>query len=147
VPKKSPDRVRPPRTLYLIKRLQAHTYVHLEAVLAPMDLTAGEYTVLSVLAHRDLLSSAQLARRFSVKPQSMIKLVASLESKQLISRAEAADNRRVLRVSLTNAGRRRLAECDRAVDRLEADLFAGLSVTELAGLRDLLGRLLESSVV
>ena len=66
------------RTIYLIKRAQFASYLRLEACLRPFRLTAAQYMVMSALGHRGQLSSAQLSRRFSVKPQSMFKLIATL---------------------------------------------------------------------
>ena len=91
--------------------------------------------VMSVLGHRGQLSSAQLSRRFSVKPQSMFKLITTLERKTLIARKEVDRDRRTLMVSLTSAGRRLLAQCDDAVDALEADILKSFSSAQLRQFR------------
>lgn len=130
------------RTLYLVKRLQHETYLRMDEVLQPLGVTVAQYTVLSMLGHRDGMSSAQLSRRYAVTPQTMIKLIAGLEGKGFISRRGAAGNRRVLQVSLTAAGRRLLATCEAAIDRVETALFAGFSRAESAQFRQALGRLL-----
>jgi DNA-binding MarR family transcriptional regulator len=126
------------RTSYLVKRLQHALYLRMESTLAPFELTATQYTVLSILGHRRDQSSAQLARRFAVTPQTMIKLVASLEAKGLISRAEGDEDRRRLVVSLTRAGRRVLEACEAAIDAMETEAFSALGEDRLAGLRSLL---------
>ncbi|HEY4775229.1 MAG TPA: MarR family transcriptional regulator [Xanthobacteraceae bacterium] len=123
------------RTIYLIKRAQFASYLRLEECLQPFELTAAQYMVMSVLGHRDQLSSAQLSRRFSVKPQSMFKLITTLTRKGLISRKELDNDRRTLEVSLTPAGRRLLDACEQAVDALEADLLKNFSATQLAQFR------------
>lgn len=76
------------------------------------DLTAPGYTALSVLARHPGVSLAELAVRSFVSPQSANQMIAALERRDLISRRADAANRRVLRTSLTEPGRRKLAACD-----------------------------------
>lgn len=134
-----------PRLIYLIRRLQVASYVELEDALRRFEITPTEYTVMSMLAHRERLSSAQLSRRFFVKPQSMIKLIASLEGKNLISRVAANGDRRVLEVSLTPAGKRMQVACEQAVDELEARMFARFSDSQLSQLRRLLQKAVDEN--
>ena len=97
------------RTIYLLSRLHYAIRQRLDEVLRQYDLTAVQYTVLSLLRSREQLSSAEIARRFSVKPQSMIEVILALESKHLIARAQTPGNRRTLCVTLRAEGRRLLA--------------------------------------
>jgi DNA-binding MarR family transcriptional regulator len=133
---------RAPRTSYLIKRAQYAVYVQLEERLKAFDLTAAQYAVFSIVGHRDGLSSAQLARRFAVTPQTMIKLIALLENKGLIRRSVDSDNRRALKVAVTAAGKRMLAKCEAEIDRMESDVFASFTGRELRQFREMLSRLL-----
>ncbi|MGE5148092.1 MAG: MarR family winged helix-turn-helix transcriptional regulator [Candidatus Eiseniibacteriota bacterium] len=126
---------RPPRTIYLIRRVQFMTYLRLEERLKPFGLTVAQYMVISMLGHSGRLSSAQLSRRFEVTPQTMFKLIASLRRKGAIARRGVSGDRRALEVSLTAAGRRLLVECEDAVDKLEAELFRGFAGRELRALR------------
>jgi DNA-binding MarR family transcriptional regulator len=123
------------RTLYLIRRVQFASYLRLEQTVRRLRLTTAQYMVLSMLGHRELLSSAQLSRRFSVTPQTMFKLIAPLKRKGLVSRKGMNGDRRSLRVSLTPAGRRVLAACEQAVDALEAELFRNFGGARLAQFR------------
>ncbi|HVO16655.1 MAG TPA: MarR family transcriptional regulator [Alphaproteobacteria bacterium] len=131
-----------PRTLYLVRRAQFTTYLRLEERLKPFGLTAAQYTVMSMLGHSGRLSSAQLSRRFEVTPQTMFKLLAPLRRKGLIARRGVNSDRRALEVSLTPAGRRVLAQCEAAIDALEAELFRGFTGRELRNLRALLAKFL-----
>ena len=123
------------RTLYLIRRVQFASYLRLEQVVQRLRLTTTQYTVLSMLGHRQPLSSAQLSRQFSVKPQTMFKLISTLDRKGLVSRKGQNGDRRSLHVSLTRTGRRVLAACESAVDVLEADLFRKFDRAALARFR------------
>jgi DNA-binding MarR family transcriptional regulator len=109
--------------------------MRLDAALAPHGLTTPEYTALSVLRHRDGLSSAQLARRTLVTPQAMNALVMSLERRRLITRSNHPVNARVQRASLTPRAKQLLDVCDEATASVEASLLAGLSRSESRAVR------------
>jgi DNA-binding MarR family transcriptional regulator len=128
--------------MYLARRLQILVRDEIENALAPLGITASQYMALSMLGRRDGLSSAQLARRFGIEPQSMTGIIKSLAARRLISRREADSNRRILRIKLTNAGRNCLDACESIVDRAENDLFAKLGQSELTVLRQLLLKVL-----
>jgi DNA-binding MarR family transcriptional regulator len=138
----SPE-VPPPRTLYLLRRLQVSAYLQMEAALKPFDVTPTQYMVLSSLATRGRSSSAQLSRRFSVRPQSMIKLILGLESVGHVERVAREDDRRVLEISLTRKGRSLLARCDEVVDSLENRMLEAFTEPELNGFRAGMLKLLE----
>jgi DNA-binding MarR family transcriptional regulator len=135
---------RKPRTIFLLRLLQLNLYNLLVDTLRPFDLKPIQYMVLSLSSSHGSWSTAELARRFDIAPQSMTEVVAALERKKLIARAKSADHGRVLTIRLTAAGMRTLERCDRAVDRLERTAFAGLDSEGLAAFRDLLGKALAS---
>jgi DNA-binding MarR family transcriptional regulator len=114
------------RTLYLIKQLETEVRLCLEEALRGFGLTPSLYLVLEVVARRPDLSAADLARRLSMTPQSMNELIAVLERGSLVHREADPANRRVLRIRATGAGTALVAHCDRAVDAIEAEAFAGL---------------------
>jgi DNA-binding MarR family transcriptional regulator len=133
-----------PRTIYLVKMVDIAIRAGLEQRLQEFQLTGAQYTVLSLLSSRDNLSSADLSRRFLVTPQSMNEMIMALERKELVSRQEDEDNRRILRVKLTAHGQAVLKKCDKQVDSLEAELFGGLEPSVLTGLRETLNAIVAS---
>jgi DNA-binding MarR family transcriptional regulator len=123
------------RTSYLIRRAQLLVYANLTECLRADDLTPIQYMMLSLSRRGGEMSSADLARRFSIAPQSVNEMIAALQRKKLIARRTTRENRRILRISLTPEGKQLLRKCDRQVDRMEKRLFAPLSQAELAALR------------
>jgi DNA-binding MarR family transcriptional regulator len=109
---------------YVVARLDRALRREIDEVVRPHDLTLARYTALSVIARRDGLSNAQLARRSYITPQSMSQVIAALESDGLIERQPDRSHRKILRARLTAKGRRVLAECDKAVDVLEEEMLA-----------------------
>lgn len=134
-----------PRTIYLIKRVEAASKAQLETSLRDLDLTAAQYTTLSLLASAADTSSAELARRVLVTPQSMSEMIAALERKGLIERRENEANRRILHVALSAAGRSLLSEAETRVDQVEAELFSALDDAGHAELREALSTVLRGS--
>ena len=130
------------RTLYLIKQVQYKTLVRLEAALQPLGVTPTQFRILTSLSHGEKRSSAELSRMFAVKPQTMIKQIAILESNGLIERHLAKDSKRVLEVTMTDAGRVALRACDKAATVLEAAIFACFGPGELETFRSLMQKLL-----
>ncbi len=134
---------RSPRTFYLLNQVSSAVRLRLERALREFDLTATQYTVMSRVKGREVLSSAKLARHHYVSPQTMNELIANLEARGLLSRMEDPENRRVLLVSLTQAGSDLIAACDRKVDGLEAEFFTSLNTADHGMFRKLLEILID----
>jgi DNA-binding MarR family transcriptional regulator len=121
--------------LYIIKQVELAVRSRLDDMLRPAGLTALQYTALTVLErHRDL-SSAQLARNSFVTAQSMADMISALEARGLIERHRDRADRRRLVVALTTTGQDLLGRYRDQVTALEAQMLAGLSRTEVSGLR------------
>jgi hypothetical protein len=70
-----------PSTLYLFKQLELVVRALLDDALRPLGLTTLQYTALTVLQRRSGLSSAQLARRSFLRPQTMNVMVQTLQER------------------------------------------------------------------
>jgi DNA-binding MarR family transcriptional regulator len=132
----------PFRTLYLVKQVQYKTFLRLEAALQPLGVTTTQFRILTALARGGKRSSAELSRLFGVKPQTMIKQIVNLESNGLIERNLAKGSKRVLEVSMTEAGRNALRACDKAATAVEDDIFSCFAPGELATYRGLMEKVL-----
>jgi DNA-binding MarR family transcriptional regulator len=130
------------RTFYLVKRLETEAGMALDRSLADYDVTGGQYLILSLVSREGGRSSAELARRAFITPQSMNEVIAALEHKGYIRRTENPDNRRILQVGLTREGRRLLTACDKAVDLAEEAFLSVLRPKKLAEFRATLEQLL-----
>lgn len=115
-----------PLTLYLVKRLELAIRARMDEALRPLGLTTPQFTALTVLRHRDGLSSAQLARRSFVTPQTMNEMVRALERNGHLERHRDPDNRRVLLIALTPSGRELLERCDPLISGIEAEMLGAI---------------------
>ncbi|OLT37820.1 MarR family transcriptional regulator [Actinomadura sp. CNU-125] len=119
-----------PLTLYLVKRLELVIRARMDEALRPHGLTTLQFTALTALRHRDGLSSAQLARRSFVTPQTMNEMVRALEKHGHIERRRDPGNRRVLLISLTGSGRALLRRCDPLVEAIEDDMLGAIPAVQ-----------------
>lgn len=100
---------------YALKRAQQALRGHLDTQLRNIGLTTPQYSVLAGLEFSAGLSSAELARRAFVTPQTMQSIIATLERDGLIRRMAHPVHGRVLTTELTPDGRSalRAAHCCR----------------------------------
>lgn len=127
-----------PRTVYLVKRAETVVRSGLADCLQPLDVTPRQYVTLSLLREERDQSSADLARKAGITPQSMSETIATLIRKGWIARLENPGHRRILMTRLTGAGEALLAECEKAVDVMETRLLSGFSKGDLDNLRQAL---------
>ena len=80
--------------MYLLNQANQAVRSRLEQDLRAIGLTGIQYTVLTIVAARDGISSAELSRRFFVTPQTMNEIVAGLERRGLLARVESPQSRR-----------------------------------------------------
>ena len=128
----------PSRATYLVKRLESAVRRSLDVEVQAQGLTTPQYAALSVLRGHPGLSSAQLARRSFVTPQSMHVMVAAFVRDGLVERRGDPDNQRILRNYLTEAGDLVLTRADEAAARIEQQMLAGLDDRETVRLRELM---------
>jgi DNA-binding MarR family transcriptional regulator len=131
-------------TLALLKQVQYRCYLNLERALSPLGVAAVHYRILTTLKLRGKLSSAQLARLYDVRPQTMFKQVSLLLERGLVRRAPSKANKRVQEVELSDKGDALLVECDVRADRVEQSIFRRFTDGEFTLYRELTLRLLEA---
>ena len=134
------DRTAGPSLLYAVKQVELAVRAHLDELLRPSGTTVLQYTALPVLARRDGLTSAELARNAFVTPQSMGDLVTALERRDLVTRHRDPHHARRLLISLTPAGEELLARMEARVRGLEERMLRDLEPEERAGVRDFRNR-------
>jgi DNA-binding MarR family transcriptional regulator len=106
---------------------------------AELGLALSEAQALWLLALRGTLTTKTLAQALDIDPANASTLITKLERRRLVSREEAADDRRQRLVALTSEGqqtRRKLVRC--IAQRRPS--FRELTTEELATFRDLLQR-------
>jgi DNA-binding MarR family transcriptional regulator len=127
-----------PRATYLVKRLESAVRRTLDLELGSHGMTTPQYAALSILRAQPGLSSAQLARRAFVTPQSMQVMVTTFLRDGLVERRADPDNQRVLRIHLTRDGELLLLQADEAAAGIEQQMLDGLDDEQTSLLRELM---------
>lgn len=123
------------RISYLTKRLEVAVRARLDLIARQHEITTMQYCALSVLSAHPGISSAQLAVRSFVTPQSANQMVTALERMGYIEREPDPVNRRILRITLTEKGTNILEEWDEIVDSFETAMLSSLGEEEQLQLR------------
>lgn len=79
-----------------------------QRAVAEHGLTPTALGVLGVLGHRDAVSHRELAGHLGLTPATLTPVVDALESAGELTRARDRDDRRIVRLTITAAGRERL---------------------------------------
>jgi DNA-binding MarR family transcriptional regulator len=101
-----------------------------------MDLDGPRASLLSVVVFAGAQPVTRLAEIEHVTPPAITKLVTALEADGLVSRQRSPDDRRLVLVVATAAGRHLLEQGRAARVRAVADLLDGVPLQELVTLRD-----------
>jgi DNA-binding MarR family transcriptional regulator len=88
-----------------------------------------------VLARHDAMSGADLARACITSPQAMNGVLGTLARARLIERHPHPTHGRILQVTLTDEGRRRLRAANPPVRALERAIEDGLTGEEVAAIK------------
>jgi len=72
--------------------------------LAPFDISAAQFAILSKLASMEVESTAQLCREICYDPGAMTRMLDRLEAKGLLERIRRDPDRRAVRLELTPRG-------------------------------------------
>jgi len=115
---------------YLIGRLDHALTRRMLDALSPLGLTVSQYTALSFLDSQEQISNAQLAERTLISPQSANEMVKQMDEKGWIERAPDPFHGRVVRLSVTVAGKALLQQAHAAVARLEMEMLNGFTATQ-----------------
>jgi DNA-binding MarR family transcriptional regulator len=111
---------------YMVGRLERALRRYIRQILAPMGLTIGQYTALSVFCSSGRLSNAKLAERTMVSPQAANELIKGMEKNGWIVRKPDPNHGRIIQISLTKEGMQLLASCNKLIAKMERQMLHGL---------------------
>ena len=126
--------------LYLIKQVELAVRAELDRVAGAHDLTAVQYTALTVLERHPDMTSAALARNSFVRAQTMAEMVTFLLDRGLVTRERDPDNRRQFLLSLTEKGQEVVDRLREPVAAIEEQMVETLDGGQLEILRTYLTR-------
>ena len=105
------------------------------------DLTHAQWVPLFKLAHGECGTVAELARTLQSDPGAMTRALDRLEAKGLVARVRSSEDRRVVNLELTEAGREVAAVVPAVLAEVLNLHLAGFSKQEWRALLDMLKRM------
>ncbi|CAM3493384.1 MarR family transcriptional regulator [Polaromonas hydrogenivorans] len=130
---------------YMMRRIISLLAQGIERELEPSGLTNAQWVPLLKLHMGCASTAAELARQCELDAGSMTRLLDRLEGKQLCQRTRSSDDRRVVNLELTDAGREAAKEIPGILCGMQNALLAGFSVEEWTTLKSYLRRMLDTA--
>jgi DNA-binding MarR family transcriptional regulator len=130
---------------YLMRRILSLISQGVERELEPKGLTNAQWVPLLKLYMGKGSTAAELARECELDAGSMTRLLDRLEAKDLCRRIRSSEDRRVVNLELTDAGRAAAQEIPAILSRIQNAHLAGFSVEEWQVLKGYLRRILDTA--
>lgn len=115
---------------YMLKQAVHVMLRETDAALKHLGLNNAKYVVLRLLNERPDLSSAQLARRSFLSPQTMHSMIVNLEKLGWVDRTLHPENARISLTRLTKEGERIELAGRAVIERWSAAMVQNMSQTE-----------------
>ena len=128
----------PRRVARLVSRAKNALEHELDVKLAPFDITAAQYVVLSTLHSGRANIAAQICKELSYSPGAMTRMLNRLEQKGMVQKAPSLANRRTVQLELSEAGQRLFPRLLEASGTVIDHYFGAFSAQELDTLEALL---------
>ncbi len=130
---------------YLMRRILSLIAQGVERELEPTGLTNAQWVPLLKLHMGKGSTAAELARECELDAGSMTRLLDRLEAKDLCRRSRSSEDRRVVKLELTEAGRAAAKEIPAILSRVQNAHLAGFTVEEWQVLKGYLRRILDTA--
>lgn len=130
---------------YMMRRIISLVGHGIEAELESTGLTNAQWVPLFRLYKGDASTVAELARICDIDAGSMTRLLDRLEAKGLCRRVRSCDDRRVVHIELTDAGRVSAQEIPKTLCRIQNAHLQGFSMDEWQSLKGFLRRILHTA--
>lgn len=127
---------------YLMRQILSHVTQQVEQQLSHTDLTDAQWKPLYKLYMGNASTVAELARECLLDGGAMTRTLDRLEAKDLCRRVRSEQDRRVVNIALTDAGRIAAAEIPHVLSSVQNANLRGFSVEEFETLKGFLQRIL-----
>jgi DNA-binding MarR family transcriptional regulator len=135
----------------LLNRVKTEAFSALDQALASdpevsaLEVTAAQYVIIARLAEEEVNSSAQLCKSFSYDAGAMTRMVDRLEAKGLLQRRRCTDDRRLINLELTEAGKALFPKMKALSMQIQNRFLRGFNKTEVRQLEEYLQRILQNA--
>jgi DNA-binding MarR family transcriptional regulator len=120
---------------FLLRQAQTAVRGAIERAIQPLGVTPAQLSLLSVLAHEGIVSSADLAKLAMMTAQSVGGIVQNMEKAGWVAREKARTHGRIIWLKLTPEGRRIAAQAQKRAGQIEQEMLRGVDATTEAIIR------------
>ncbi|HEY3785345.1 MAG TPA: MarR family transcriptional regulator [Steroidobacteraceae bacterium] len=138
---------------YLVNRVRAELLsvvdreLEADADLRPLEVSSAQFIILSTLAQGGQKSASDLCKGISYDAGAMTRMIDRLEDKGLLQRTRCPQDRRLVYLELTDAGRAAFPRMREISLRVLNSFLRGFSKAEARQLEAYLLRMLENAPV
>jgi DNA-binding MarR family transcriptional regulator len=130
---------------YLMRSILNHVAQAVDRELAHTDLTNAQWIPLFKLYTQQASTVAELARACDIDTGATTRMLDRMEAKGLCQRVRSEQDRRVVNIALTPAGRAAGANIPRILSEVQNAHLAGFSPEEFEALKGYLARILDNA--
>lgn len=130
---------------HLMSRVFNMLTQELERQFEPSGLTNAQWKPLFKLSAGEVSTVAELARVCTLDAGGMTRMLDRLEAKGLCQRVRSSEDRRVVNLEITDAGRDAAKVIPEVLSRVQNAYLAGFSVEEWEALKSYLRRMLDNA--
>lgn len=130
---------------YLLGQVRGRLVAAVDAELAPLDITWAQWGILLQIANGKAETAAELCRNGGCDTGSMTRMLDRLEQKGLIRRERSAEDRRVVHLRLTEAGRELYPQLPPIALKVLNRHLRGFTRSELELLKSFLRRMIKNA--
>ena len=127
---------------YLVNRVRAEMLAAMDKELEPFDVTSSQYIIMGHLVYSLADSASGLCKGIAYDPGAMTRMVDRLEAKNLIRRVRCEDDRRAVKLELTDEGKELFPKMRIKVIGVMNHLLRGFTQSEARQLEGMLQRML-----
>jgi DNA-binding MarR family transcriptional regulator len=131
------------RIVFALSKARNLLMAEMEVALSGTGVTRSQVGALLLLSRDMAHSSVSLSKLLGVDPGSVTRLVDGLERHGLVRRDRNSPDRRVVNLTLTEAGRNAATRIAEIVPAMLTQRLSGFTPLEFAALCGLLGKLLD----
>jgi len=122
-------------TLSQLQAVARQSRTHMARHLLDTGIYAGQEQIIGLIATHKSLSSGEIARALGVRPPTITKSIARLQEQGFVERTTGHADGRIVRVSLTKAGKKILKKVRKATQKAEKQTLSKLTPKQQKQLR------------
>lgn len=130
---------------YLLTQVRGRMVAAIDAELAPLDITWAQWGILLQLANGKAETAAELCRNSGCDTGSMTRMLDRLEQKGLMRRERSAEDRRIVHLRMTEAGKELYPQLPEVALRVLNRHLRGFTRSELELFKSFLRRMIANA--